>query len=76
MISRPIPAELARVHRHRVDAHRAAVEVGRRLYARGYTASNDGNISARLDAHRLLMTPKSVCKGFMDPAMMCVMCGP
>ena len=25
------------------------VEVGRRLYARGYMASNDGNISVRLD---------------------------
>jgi L-fuculose-phosphate aldolase len=48
------------------------VEVGRRLYARGYTASNDGNISVRLDAGRLLMTPKSVCKGFMTPEMMCV----
>jgi ribulose-5-phosphate 4-epimerase/fuculose-1-phosphate aldolase len=33
------------------------VEVGRRLYARGYTASNDGNISVRLDEGRLLMTP-------------------
>jgi L-fuculose-phosphate aldolase len=50
----------------------AIVEVGRRLYARGYTASNDGNISARLDDGRLLMTPKNVCKGFMDPAMMCI----
>jgi L-fuculose-phosphate aldolase len=50
----------------------AIVEVGKRLYARGYTASNDGNISARLDAGRLLMTPKSVCKGFMTPAMMCI----
>jgi L-fuculose-phosphate aldolase len=48
------------------------VEVGRRLYARGYTASNDGNISARLDDRRLLMTPKSVCKGFMSPDMMVV----
>src|SRR5574338_365500 len=48
------------------------VEVGRRLYARGYTASNDGNISVRLDAGRLLMTPKSVCKGFMTPDMMCI----
>lgn len=48
------------------------VEIGRRLYARGYTASNDGNISVRLDAARLLMTPKSVCKGFMEPAMMCI----
>jgi L-fuculose-phosphate aldolase len=48
------------------------VEVGRRMYARGYTASNDGNISVRLDAGRLLMTPRSVCKGFMDPSMMCI----
>ena len=48
------------------------VEIGRRMYARGYTASNDGNISVRIDASRLLMTPKSVCKGFMTPDMMCV----
>jgi L-fuculose-phosphate aldolase len=48
------------------------VEVGRRLYARGYTASNDGNISARLDDKRLIMTPTSVCKGFMTPDMMCI----
>src|SRR3954470_16305467 len=48
------------------------VEVGRRLYARGYTASNDGNISVCLDGDRLLMTPKSVCKGFMSPEMMCI----
>ncbi|MCA1559213.1 MAG: class II aldolase/adducin family protein [Acidobacteria bacterium] len=48
------------------------VEVGRRLYARGYTASNDGNISARLGRGRLLMTPRSVCKGFMTPEMMCI----
>jgi len=50
----------------------AIVEVGRRMYARGYTASNDGNISVRLGADRLLMTPKSVCKGFMTPDMMCI----
>jgi L-fuculose-phosphate aldolase len=48
------------------------VEVGRRLYARGYTASNDGNISARLDDRRLIMTPKNVCKGFMTPDMMVI----
>ena len=42
------------------------------MYARGYTASNDGNISVRLDDGRLLMTPKSVCKGFMTPEMMCI----
>jgi L-fuculose-phosphate aldolase len=48
------------------------VEVGRRMYARRYTASNDGNISVRLGADRLLMTPKSVCKGFMSADMMCI----
>jgi L-fuculose-phosphate aldolase len=42
------------------------------MYARGYTASNDGNISVRLGSDRLLMTPKSVCKGFMTADMMCI----
>lgn len=48
------------------------VEIGRRMYARGYVASNDGNISVRLDEHRVLTTPKSVSKGFMTPDMMVV----
>src|SRR3982750_430681 len=48
------------------------VEVGRRMYARGYVASNDGNISARLDDRRLITTPKSVSKGFMTPDMMVI----
>lgn len=48
------------------------VEVGRRLHARGYIASNDGNISVRLDDRRLLTTPKGVSKGFMTPDMMVV----
>src|ERR1044072_3141906 len=48
------------------------VEVGRRMYARRYTAANDANISVRLGSDRLLMTPKSVCKGFMTPDMMCI----
>src|SRR5512138_2492797 len=48
------------------------VEAGRRLYARGYAASNDGNISARLGDNRLLTTPKSVSKGFMTPDMMVI----
>ncbi len=48
------------------------VEAGRRLYARGFVASNDGNISARLDDRRIVTTPKSVSKGFMTPDMMVV----
>jgi L-fuculose-phosphate aldolase len=48
------------------------VEVGRRLWERGYVASNDGNISVRLDERRLITTPKSVSKGFMTPDMMVI----
>jgi len=46
------------------------VEVGRRLHERGYVASNDGNISVRLDDDRILTTPTGVSKGFMTPDMM------
>ncbi len=48
------------------------VELGRRLWARGFVASNDGNISVRLDGDRILTTPTSVSKGFMTPEMMVV----
>lgn len=43
------------------------VEVGQRMYQRGYVASNDGNISARLDENKFLVTPTGVSKGFMKP---------
>ena len=46
---------------------REIVEVGRRAYQRGYVASNDGNISARLDEKRVVITPTGVSKGFMTP---------
>ncbi|MEW6320063.1 MAG: class II aldolase/adducin family protein [Acidobacteriota bacterium] len=48
------------------------VEVGRRLWARGFVASNDGNISVRLDEGRVVTTPTGVSKGFMTPDMMVV----
>ena len=47
-------------------------EVGRRLWTRGFVASNDGNISVRLGPDRLLVTPANVSKGFMTPDMMVV----
>jgi L-fuculose-phosphate aldolase len=48
------------------------VEIGRRLYTRGFCASNDGNISIRFSDDRVLTTPKSVSKGYMTPDMMVV----
>lgn len=48
------------------------VEIGRRMYNRGYVAANDGNISVRLDSDRILTTPTGVSKGFMAPEKMVI----
>src|SRR6266542_5688645 len=48
------------------------VEIGRRLWVRGYVESHHGNISVRLDERRLITTPANVSKGFMTPDMMVV----
>jgi L-fuculose-phosphate aldolase len=48
------------------------VEIGRRLWLRGFVASNDGNISVRIADDRVLMTPTAVSKGFMTPDMMVI----
>lgn len=41
------------------------VSVGRRLWERGLLAGRDGNLSVRLDASRLLVTPAGLGKGEM-----------
>jgi L-fuculose-phosphate aldolase len=41
------------------------LQTGKMAYARGYVASNDGNISARIDTKYILITPTGVSKGFM-----------
>jgi len=45
----------------------AIVEFGRLLHANGFVAATDGNLSARLDDERLLVTPTCTCKGRMTP---------
>jgi L-fuculose-phosphate aldolase len=47
-------------------------EIGRRMYEKNFVASNDGNISVRLDADRILTTPTGVSKGFMTPESMVI----
>jgi len=39
------------------------LEAGRRMYAKRFVASNDGNISARMDDGNILITPTGICKG-------------
>jgi len=43
------------------------VRTGRMMYERGWMASSDGNITARLGPDRMLATPSGVCKGWLKP---------
>lgn len=47
-------------------------EIGRRVYAKGFAAANDGNISIRLNEREVLCTPTMVSKGFIKPDDLCV----
>jgi L-fuculose-phosphate aldolase len=48
------------------------VRVGKLLYDKGLIVATDGNVSARLDAQRVLATPSGLCKGFMEPEQLIV----
>jgi L-fuculose-phosphate aldolase len=45
-------------------------EIGRRMYMKGYVASNDGNISIRCGDNEIWVTPTGVSKGYMTPDML------
>jgi L-fuculose-phosphate aldolase len=44
------------------------VRLGGMLHGCGFVAGMDGNLSVRLDAHRILATPTSMSKGVMRPS--------
>jgi L-fuculose-phosphate aldolase len=46
------------------------VEIGRRMWIKGWVASNDGNVSIRLKDRGFLATPTGVSKGFLKPSML------
>ncbi len=54
------------------EAKRDILEIGRRMYQKGFVASNDGNISCRLGKGAVLSTPTGVSKGFMTEDMLIV----
>jgi L-fuculose-phosphate aldolase len=68
----PAPAFGSVTHQDEARLRAEIVEVGRRLWTRGFVASNDGNISARLGPDRLLVTPANVSKGFMSVEMLVI----
>ncbi|MEC7564904.1 MAG: class II aldolase/adducin family protein [Planctomycetota bacterium] len=46
-------------------------EIGRRIYAKGFAAANDGNISVRISDQEVLCTPTMQSKGFLTPEYIC-----
>ncbi|KAF0152427.1 MAG: class II aldolase/adducin family protein [Ignavibacteria bacterium] len=59
--------------KHTLEQKKQIVEIGKRIYARGYVASNDGNISIRLSNDTILITPTGVSKGFMQTSDLIVL---
>lgn len=50
------------------ELREAIVDVGLRMWQQGLVSANDGNVSARLDEHRVLCTPTMISKGRMRPS--------
>jgi L-fuculose-phosphate aldolase len=57
--------------RSEFETRREIVDIGRRLWERGFVAANDGNISVRL-GDRVVVTPTGLSKGFLSPNDMVV----
>ncbi len=49
-------------------ARAAMIEVGRRMWLKGYAAANDGNLSVRLGPDRFMATATGSIKGFLTDA--------
>jgi L-fuculose-phosphate aldolase len=46
---------------------REICKVGRWMYRQGFVVASEGNLSVRLDAERILVTPAGACKGRLSP---------
>ena len=53
------------------EINKQICEIGTRIYDNGMGASNDGNISVKLNDNEFLCTPTGVSKGFMTPEYIC-----
>ncbi len=52
------------------EAKELILEIGRRLYNKGYVAANDGNISCKVSDNEIWATPTGVSKGYMTEEML------
>lgn len=51
-------------------AKKAIIDIGQRMYVRGFAAANDGNISIKTGDNEVWATPTGVSKGFMKKSML------
>ncbi len=51
-------------------AKKAIIDIGQRMYVRGFVAANDGNISVRTGKNEVWATPTGVSKGYMKKKML------
>jgi L-fuculose-phosphate aldolase len=49
------------------DYRHDIVEIGKRIYAKGFVASNDGNFSIRIADNEVLITPTGMSKAYLSP---------
>ncbi|MDO4764846.1 MAG: class II aldolase/adducin family protein [Eubacteriales bacterium] len=52
------------------EAKKAIIDIGKRMYLKGFVAANDGNITCRVGPKTFWTTPTGVSKGFMTPEML------
>ena len=52
------------------EAKNAILDIGKRMYIKGFVAANDGNITCRVGPNAIWATPTGVSKGFMKPEML------
>ncbi|MDV4149943.1 class II aldolase/adducin family protein [Clostridium sp. AL.422] len=53
-----------------IEAKKAILDVGKRMYNKGFVAANDGNISVKVGNNEIWTTPTGVSKGFMTEEML------
>lgn len=54
------------------QAKQEMIDIGHRIWLRGYCAGNEGNHSMRIGPDRVLCTATGVTKGFLTPEMICL----
>lgn len=52
------------------EAKNTIIEIGKRMYQKGFVAANDGNISCKVNEDTIWTTPTGVSKGYMTPDML------